>query len=147
MKLTPVHAVLLILLAFVAGGLGASATRLWRADRVERSGMHEFVHRELRLSKDQSTRLDALERDFAIDQRKLDLALRTANADLARAIDEEGHYGSKVGAAIEEVHLRMGELQKATVRHVFEMRGLLEPEQQRAFDREVRRALTHDPKN
>jgi len=41
----------------------------------------------------------------------------------------------------------MGDLQKATIRHVFDMRGLLEANQQAAFDREVNKALTSDPKS
>ncbi|MEC7161008.1 MAG: heavy metal resistance protein, partial [Pseudomonadota bacterium] len=44
-------------------------------------------------------------------------------------------------------HARMGDLQKATVRHVFDMREILEPEQQRQFDRKVSDALTRDPRD
>lgn len=147
MKLSPFYAVLLLALAFAAGSLGAFATDRWLAGRPESPGLHDFVHRELRLSAAQEAALDALERSFSVEHRKLDLALRSANADLARAIAEERDFGPGVGAAIEEVHRRMGELQKATVRHVFEMRALLEPGQREAFDREVARALTSDPKS
>ena len=62
-------------------------------------------------------------------------------------MSEEHRYGPKVGAAIDQVHTRMGDLQKATIRHVFDMRGLLEANQQAAFDREVNKALTSDPKS
>ena len=60
-------------------------------------------------------------------------------------MDEEHEYGPKVASAIEDVHERMGDLQKATIAHVFEMRTLLTPDQQRAFDRHVSDALTADP--
>ena len=46
-----------------------------------------------------------------------------------------------------EVHGQMGELQKATVQHVFDMREILEPEQQRLFDRKVSEALTSNSRN
>ena len=61
----------------------------------------------------------------------------------------QGGAGSiaEVSAAIDEVHARMGDLQKATVRHVFDMREILEPEQQRQFDRKVSDALTRDPRD
>ena len=38
-----------------------------------------------------------------------------------------------------------GELQKATVRHVFAMRRILDQEQQREFDQQVARSLTGSP--
>ena len=61
-------------------------------------------------------------------------------------MDAEHEYGPKVNAAIETVHDRMGQLQKATVEHVFAMRRLLTPQQQQAFDARVGLALTTDPK-
>lgn len=62
-------------------------------------------------------------------------------------MENEHEYGPEVSAAIDEVHARMGDLQKATVRHVFDMREILEPEQQRQFDRKVSDALTRDPRD
>ena len=53
----------------------------------------------------------------------------------------------RVGFTIDEVHARMGDLQKATVSHVFEMREILDPEQQRKFDRKVSEALTGNPRD
>jgi hypothetical protein len=41
----------------------------------------------------------------------------------------------------------MGDLQKATVRHVFDMREILDPDQQLQFDRKVSAALTRDPRD
>jgi hypothetical protein len=39
----------------------------------------------------------------------------------------------------------MGDLQKATVRHVFAMRALLDQQQQELFDRQVATSLTGEP--
>ena len=62
-------------------------------------------------------------------------------------MEAEHEYGPEVAAAIDDVHAQMGELQKATVRHVFNMRELLDAEQQIQFDRKVSEALTRDPRS
>ncbi len=146
MKVTPLHALVLLVLAVLAGGLGAFASNRWLGSHEASVGMHAFVHEELQLTAQQQAKLDTLERGFATDQAKLQGELRSANADLAQAMTEEHRYGPKVAAAIDRVHVRMGDLQKATVRHVFAMRALLTPGQQKQFDHEVERALTREPK-
>ena len=60
-------------------------------------------------------------------------------------MDKEHEYGPEVSAAIDQVHASMGELQKATIRHVFAMRSILDPQQQREFDQQVSRSLTGSP--
>ena len=140
------HIVLAVLLAALAGTLGALAADQW-ANHETGTGLHDFVHDELTLTSDQEQRLDALEARFAVERARLEGSARAANARLAQAMDNEHEYGPEVGAAIDEVHARMGDLQKATVRHVFDMREILDPEQQRQFDRKVSDALTRDPRD
>lgn len=84
--------------------------------------------------------------NFRIERERLELEMRAANARLAEAIEEEHSYGPKVSAAIDDVHIQMGELQKATVRHVFAMRALLNERQQQVFDRQVSASLTGTPR-
>ena len=57
-------------------------------------------------------------------------------------MEQEHGYGPKVSTAIDRVHVEMGELQKATVRHVFAMRALLNEEQRQKFDRQISISLT-----
>lgn len=140
------HIVLAVLLAALAGCLGAIAADRW-ANHEAGSGLLDFVHDELTLTADQEQRLDALEARFAVERARLEGSARAANARLAQAMENEHEYGPEVSAAIDEVHARMGDLQKATVRHVFDMREILEPEQQRQFDRKVSDALTRDPRD
>ena len=140
------HIVLAVLLAALAGCLGAIAADRW-ANHEAGSGLHDFVHDELTLTTDQEQRLDALEARFAVERARLEGSARAANARLAQAMENEHEYGPEVSAAIDEVHARMGDLQKATVRHVFDMREILEPDQQRQFDRKVSDALTRDPRD
>ncbi len=143
MKLSGLHIVLAVLLAMAAGCIGAFVAGQWWT-QPQSQGLHDFVHDELDLSPDQSARLEQLEQQFATERAGLEAKLRSANVDLARAMEEEHSYGPKVGAAIDQVHVQMGELQKATVRHVFAMRGLLDQTQQEKFDRQISKSLTGD---
>ena len=142
MKIGPIQIILLVLLALGAGWVGSLGAKHWSQNEDQNVGVHSFVHEELDLDKTQEAQLEALEDDFAIRRQALDLALRSANADLAAAIEEEHQYGPKVSKAIEAVHVQMGLLQKVTVEHLFEMRALLKPAQQKAFDERVSNSLT-----
>lgn len=130
-----------LLLAIAAGCIGAFAAGEWR-DGEQGQGLHAFVHDKLDLDAEQSAALEQLEADFAIERRQLELSLRAENAQLAAAMDEEHEYGPQVSVAIDNVHAAMGDLQKATVRHVFAMRDLLTEEQRAQFDRQVSASLT-----
>lgn len=137
---------LAVLLAGLAGCLGAIAADRWLSHE-DNGSLHQFVHEELVLTEDQNSRLETLEARFAVERAALESSLRAANARLAQAMDAEHEYGPEVSAAIDDVHGQMGELQKATVQHVFDMREILEPEQQRLFDRKVSEALTSNSRD
>lgn len=141
MKVGPLQILLLFLLALGAGWIGSLGAKHWSDSDDQNVGIHSFVHEELDLDKPQQTRLAEVESDFAIRRKALELALRSANADLAAAIEKEHQYGPKVSEAIEAVHVQMGLLQKATVEHLFKMRELLKSDQQKAFDRRVSNSL------
>ena len=140
------HIVFAVLLAALAGCLGSLAAGQWYADG-RNGGLHQFVHDELELSAEQASKLDALEARYAIEKAELEASLRASNVRLAEAIEVEHDYGPAVSAAIDDVHEKMGALQKATIRHVFDMRELLGPEQQALFDRQVSEALTRNPRD
>ena len=71
--------------------------------------------------------------------------MRSANAELAGAIQTERGYGPKVTAAVDHFHAAMGQLQKETIEHVFAMWAVLTPPQAAKLDRTVVKALTDDP--
>ncbi len=144
MKIARYQIALAILLAALAGCLGAFATDRWFGAQPE-TGLHAFVHSELELTSAQAERLDLLEDRFAIENARLQSSLREANAELAAAMESEHQYGPEVGSAIDNVHDSMGDLQKATIRHVFAMRKILDEDQQKQFDRQVSRSLTGQP--
>ena len=71
--------------------------------------------------------------------------MRSANAELAGAIQTERGYAPKVTAAVGHFHAAMGQLQKETIEHVFAMWAVLTPPQAAKLDRTVVKALTDDP--
>jgi Spy/CpxP family protein refolding chaperone len=55
--------------------------------------------------------------------------IASANKELAEAIKQDQADSPRVSAAVETIHHAQGELQEATLEHVFEMKGVLTPEQ------------------
>lgn len=106
--------------------------------------LHDVLHHRLALDNNQRARLEMLERRFAVQRRALELELRADNARLAEAIEAEHGNGPQVATAVDQSHAVMGELQKATLAHIFAMRQVLQPNQTTEFDRAVVRALTDD---
>ena len=140
----PFRIVLLVLLAFAAGFAGSVVASSYLAKSDAQRGLHSFVHQNFDLTSAQEQALDEAERKFELKRKSVELSLRASNAALATAMEEEHEYGPKVSQAIEGVHEQMGELQKATIEHVFQMRMILTPAQRRAFDRRVADALSSD---
>ena len=131
------------LIAFVAAAAGAIAGRKFAsAPKPAETQLHTLLHRQFDLSQEQHRKLDEIEAHYAIRRAELEAEMRTDNARLAAAISAEKGYGPRVTAAIDHSHQLMGELQKTTLEHVFEMRSVLTPEQAATFDRTVVNALT-----
>lgn len=137
--------VLCIVAAFVAAIGGVFVGRaLLPVPKQPGTELHEVLHHQIHLDDAQEARLTILERQFAVQRRALELEMRADNARLAEAIEAEHGNGPRVAAAVDRSHAAMGELQKATLAHVFAMRQLLRPEQAAQFDRAVVKALTDD---
>lgn len=139
-------AILTVLLAALAAGLGAWGGANYVLNSKKEPSLHEFMHEKLSLSAEQSRQLQAIEREFSITRSAREAELRMANAELAGAINAKHEYSLEVRTAIEHFHDVMGELQKETVVHILQMRAILTPEQAAIFDRRVSEALTEDAK-
>lgn len=135
---------LLVALVSAAVALGASwASRSLMASREHSGGeIHAVMHQQLDLNPAQEAKVTALEASFADRRSALEAKLAQANAELARAMATEHQYGPRVAAAVDHAHMAMGDLQKATLEHVFAMRAVLRPEQAKRFDQAVDKALT-----
>lgn len=137
--------ILVALIAFGAAIGGVWIGRTFIPVREHRgTQLHEVLHHQIRLDDSQKAQIDVLEQRFAVRRQALELELRANNARLAEAIETEHGMGPGVAGAVDASHHAMGELQKATLAHVFAMRAVLRPDQRGAFDRAVVRSLTAD---
>ena len=138
---------LIAIIAFTAAIAGVWLGRAMLAPKpAADSELHALLHDQLNLDPAQHAKLDALEGQFAVRRKALELEMRADNAKLAAAIEAEHGYGPQVSSAIDQSHIAMGGLQKETLEHIFAMRGLLRPDQAVKFDGAVVKALTADQK-
>lgn len=107
--------------------------------------LHHWLHDRLDLTAAQKEALAKIDVRFAAEVKRLRDALAVANRDLATAIREEGSYTPRVVAAVEHVHHEMGELQKLSIAHLFEMTTVLSPEQSARLMQYAEMALTAGP--
>jgi hypothetical protein len=139
-----------LLIGFIAfaaaiAGVCIGLTVLWPSPHPDNE-LHALLHEQLDLDPTQHAKLNALEAQFAVRRKALELEMRADNARLAAAIEAEHGYGPQVSSAIDRSHMAMGELQKETLEHIFAMRSLLRPDQAAKFDGAVVKALTADQK-
>ena len=137
-----------LIVALVAFLVALAATWLmrgWTGDHHGGGELHTLMHEKLDLDPRQEARIDALEQDFAIRRKALEAEMELANRELAEAMLREKAYGPNVARAVDHSHHAMGELQKATLSHVFAMRAQLRPGQARLFDEQVAKVLTRQP--
>jgi nickel and cobalt resistance protein CnrR len=90
---------------------------------------HEWLHSELKITPAQHTALEPIETKFAEQNRIHRERMRAANHELALAIRKGRPDSPEISVAVGKIHLHMGELQKASIDHIFEMRSVLTPEQ------------------
>lgn len=133
-----------VFVAVLSAAVALAASHFARTVMPAQQGseLHQLMHDRLDLTAQQEAQIDQLEADFSNRRKALDAQLRQSNIALAKAIEAEQQIGPKVSAAVDASHMAMGELQKATLAHVFAMRAVLTPSQQAIFDREIARALT-----
>ena len=131
-------------LAALASGAATWATATWVMRERQPPNLHSVVHEQLDLSAEQNRRLDVIEARFASHRPALEAEVRAANRELAAAIAASDGDTPQVQAAVDHFHAAMGDLQKATITHVFEMRSVLTPAQAEVFDKAVVDALRHD---
>lgn len=103
--------------------------------------LHEKLHEAVPLDANEREVLDLKEQAFARRRREIETQLRSANGKLADAIARNPSWSPDVEAATREVERAAGDLQRATLVHVFEMRAGLKPEHRPAYDRVLVDAL------
>jgi Spy/CpxP family protein refolding chaperone len=109
--------------------------------RGEHAAAHAWLHHELKLTSEQERALDPIEAKFAEEHQRLEAAIVEAKRALAQAMAEDKAYSPRVVTAVESVHQRMGDMRRASIRHVFDMRTVLSPEQAEKLLTLAQRAL------
>jgi Spy/CpxP family protein refolding chaperone len=137
---------LVALVAFCAALAASFLARSFGPEAAPAGGeLHDLMHEELVLDAAQERQIAELEARFIQRRQQLDEAMRQANARLAEAVKSEHEYGPRVSEAVDHSHMAMGELQKATLSHVFAMRAVLRPDQAAVFDERIAATLTSSP--
>ena len=130
----------------VVAALSSYLTMRWmEARHASAVDPHEWLHSELKISPEQHQALEPLETKFAARNRILREQMRAANHELAVAIGKGKVNSPEISAAIGKIHLHMGELQNASIDHIFEMRAKLTPEQGATLLRLAQQALDDSP--
>ncbi len=117
---------LLLAVALVAG-VACWFTARWAEQRP--ADAHHWIHSQLGLSAEQEKQLEPIEQRYDEQRRHFTEVIRIANTELAQALLADGGDSPRVKAAIAKIHEAQGQLQEATLRHVFEMKPVLRPEQ------------------
>lgn len=139
-----------VLVAGIAAYIGAWAgsTRMHRAP-VRASPLREAVHamaeRGLKLTPAQQQSITAIDARYDHKRETLRAQISRANAEVADALALEMAFGPKAEQAINHLQSTVGELQKATILYVLEVRETLTLDQKQVYDEKVVQALTAEP--
>ena len=136
--------VIVAVLAGAAGGwMGAQKALDSDAQVLPlRQTVSEIVRRDIKLTTDQSKEIQAIEDKYYDRRSQLRQQVAGANRELADALMADMAFGREAQQASNHVEEGLGELQRATILYVLEVRDVLTPEQQMVYDRKVREVLT-----
>lgn len=133
--------------ALLAGGVGGWIGARGALDEEPqvlplRQTVHEIVSRDLKLSPQQNQEIKTIEAKYYDRRSTLRQQVANANRELADALMADMAFGREAQQATNHVEQGLGQLQRATVLYVLEVRDTLTPEQQMVYDRKVRDVLT-----
>lgn len=119
----------LIFTAFVSVAVSIFGMRLWTSQQMTKQDAHQWIHKQFRLTKEQDLALSPIEKKYKLRKKELMDEMSRANRELADAILTDPGHSPSVDLAVKKIHFIMGELQKVTLDHVFEMKAVLTKEQ------------------
>lgn len=121
-----------LLLAVVAVAAGACfLTMRFTQSRslMSHADAHQWIHTQLSLSVEQEKQLTTIEHRYYEEKKHYGELIRLANMELAQALLSDKGDSPRVKAAVAKIHDAQGQLQDATLKHVFEMKPVLRAEQ------------------
>ena len=131
-----------ILAGAIGGWMGARNAIDSDTQLPLRQTVSEIVQHDLKLTEDQAKEIQAIENKYSERRTSLRVQVADANRELADALMADMAFGREAQQATNHVEQGLGELQRATVLYVLEVRDVLRPEQQMVYDRRVREVLT-----
>lgn len=151
MKKSYVHILLFIVLiaGIAVGGVYAGQHYFHNEHalhtHVKANGLNTYVHSQLDITPKQDAKLNEIEHRYQERISYLEEKLKLSNMELANAVREEKHYGARVEKAVTDNHTTMGEVQKVTMKHLFDMQAILTAEQNEKMNKVIAHALYHHP--
>lgn len=135
----------LLLAVIIVASAASFLTMRFRRDHGQPSHLdtHLWFHKQLGFTAEQEKQLVPIEQRYEEQKQHYGELIRLANIELAQAILADKEDSARVKAAIAKIHEAQGQLQDATLRHVFEMRPVLKPEQYEKLLNLTANALNH----
>ena len=130
MKRAPRGLIFLALVAVVACvACWLTAAYLNRSHHTAHGDSHAWIHTQLGITAEQEKALKPIEQRYSEQKKHYGEMLRIANAELGRAILEDRSDSERVKAVVARIQQAQGELQNATLQHIFAMKSVLTPAQ------------------
>ena len=135
----------LFIALLLALGLGGFWVKQNYLSEMHSDNFHYRIHHELKLDAKQDAAIEELEQRFATEKATIEARLREANTRLGVFIKEDKSMSPRVRRTVAEINDAMGEMQKLTLQHIFDMTGALKPEQKDKFYGLVADAFARSP--
>ena len=134
-----------IVIALVGFGAFYACGNFFKAPHHGSVDAHVWLHEQIGITAEQDQKLSEIENKFADKQRVLREKIHVGNLELAAAMLEDKAFSERVVAAVERIHHAQGELQKATIEHIFDMQTVLKPQQAEKLNKLAADALVQNP--
>ena len=134
-----------IVIALVAFGAFYACGNFFKTPHHNQIDAHIWLHEQISITAEQDQKLSEIEKKFSDKQRVLREKIHVGNLELAAAMLEDKTFSERVGAAVERIHHAQGELQKATIEHIFDMQTILTPQQAEKLNKLAADALVQNP--
>lgn len=133
--------VIVLLVAFAAMFFSQHYMNMPHSFTGHSGDTHSYLHKQLNITKEQDEKLETIESDYQKRKLRLEETIRLANMELADAISKNPSFSSEVQQAVDKIHTAMGELQKASLEHLFQMQPILTSEQNEKLTELITEAL------
>ena len=126
--------------AFVVFGIALGSTYLIlkcchahpRVPSLDMAGAHRWIH-QLHLTEEQKVKLIPLETSLKVDLEPIQLKLAEARVSLCGVLEKDTTDEKEVDTYVDHVADLESQQQHRIVRHLWEMRSVLTPEQRKTF--------------